>query len=81
MLFLYHNYDHCYTIIVIGSEESQLLRTQQQDLATFHHHTIAVHINLLAIQTGIGAENCPGCLLWLVSEACQTSMSAQVVFK
>ena len=33
---------------------------------TFHHQTIAVHINN---QVGIDAEGCPVALLWLVSEA------------
>ena len=43
---------------------------------TFHHQTIAV-----PIQPGIDAESCLGCLLWFVSEACQTPTSARVAFK
>ena len=47
---------------------------------TFHHHIIAVHINLLFRQA-LMLKIAQAVLLWLVSEACQTSMSAQVVFK
>ena len=47
---------------------------------TFHHQTIAVHANQQFWQVLV--LKLPRLLLlWLVSKACQASMSARVVFK